>query len=81
MKYNCPYAEPSRMFLGRLTCKAEKKDGINYELKENFFTVICPYQKECSCDNKIYNTEQGKKCYLLKKEQEEKNKTLIANGL
>lgn len=66
MAYRCIHAE-KRVAHPFLLCKKSQKDGINYNNKANALEVYCPYQRYCTCEHGVINTDEAKSCLTLSK--------------
>ena len=49
-----------------LMCELAKKEGVDYNLRENALTIVCAYQHYCPHTKRIENTEGFKACYAAK---------------
>lgn len=60
--YKCPNAD-RRKCADFILCKGLEKDGVNYNDRQNAFTVICMCQKQCMRTGRMENSEGAKECY------------------
>lgn len=67
MIWNCPFAKHNAMFHNAIMCSKEMKPNVDYNNKDNFFTIYCPHQRQCNCTKGVINTEKAKKCYEIKR--------------
>lgn len=79
-KYICP-AQIRKNIHPFLMCEHLKKDGVDYNLRENALQIMCINQHYCPCTKQNENTAEYKACYAnmtaAKSEpQEEKKETV-----
>ncbi len=63
MSFMCPYSKPMKIINNGLVCIKIMKEGIDYNLKENCYSVFCACQRYCPTEKRIINSDEAKKCY------------------
>lgn len=62
MTFVCPFTDKRNQYRF-LMCKYQMKDGVDYNVRDNAFKVMCAHQKYCQCVQGIVNSEGAKACY------------------
>ena len=64
MAYRCIHAE-KRVAHPFLICKKAQNGEVDYNDRDNALKVYCPYQRYCTCEHGVINTDEAKKCIKL----------------
>ncbi len=67
-KHICP-AQIRKNIFDFLMCEFQKKDGVDYNLKDNARGIMCVNQHYCPCTKRNENTADYKACYENLKNQ------------
>lgn len=65
-RYICP-AQIRKNTHPFLMCELAKKEGVDYNLRENAYTIVCACQHYCTHTKRVENTDAFKACYAAKK--------------
>lgn len=63
MSFTCPYAVRMKILNNGLACKKAMKEGVDYNIQENAYTVFCCCQRYCPTERRTINSDGAKKCY------------------
>lgn len=79
-KYVCP-AQIRKNIHPFLMCEYLKKDGVDYNLRENALNAMCLNQHYCACTKRNENTAEYKECFAKmnapkEEPQEQKSETV-----
>ena len=69
MAWNCPYAAPKKCINNSLVCRKIMKQGIDYNLPQNCYSVFCACQRYCKTEKRVVNSDEAKKCYEYHSQQ------------
>ena len=64
-RYICP-AQIRKNTHPFLMCELAKKEGVDYNPRENAYTIVCACQHYCPHTKRVENTDAFKACYAAK---------------